>query len=1230
LPHKGHIEENSMGFRTLSKIFKPSQPNRLRFKPKRKNILLFPLAFLALFILLVSPAHAVLTIDGTASFGSTTDVSSSTVALTTTNPNDIIYVFVTLRDNGPTVSSVTAPGLTFALRGSVDNAGNVFSYAYYAVASSTLSSTQITVTLTGGTTRITITAFGVSGANTSCPFDPNTSGFSSATGNSVTPSVMISTSTANDVILGLVGTWIPSGNSPPSFTPGGGFSLIINPYVASTSGFSNVEGGSEYNVVSSTQTNLAVSATLGTSSQWAMLADSIEMAGATCQSIKITTANGAPSGTGTVSGCAVSPTTIAFDGNQHFFTATGSCALTVTVPADGANARYRFSGGTTYSLTTCASGVCAPASTTIYYQLQNTYSVVTAGQGPPSWDAGLTFTFTGTLLGTAGQTICSDNPTSGTITMASCTAWADYNQAVAAPTNPTGQGTNIQWQVSGTSSFSDTTGGNSHNVNYYKQLQNTYQDTPNAQTTWDSSLNGGQPVGASLGVPGTSICTVTLTGGGGSASCTGWADYNTAVSIGTISNAPANSRWLQSGVSSWTDTSGGNTHTSNFFKQWTNTFQISATAPPTFDSGLTLTITGTVAGTAGSPICTITTTSAPTAYCSGYSDINTSATFASNLTGTPSNTRWQNGAGGPTNTATITSGGNTFNASYYKQLSNTYTANPSAPTTFDGNITFTVTGTFLGAASSTICAVSVPSSPGPSSYSCAGYADYKTAVGMPTASGNNPSNIRWEISGTSSFTDTTGGNTHITSYYKQLSNTYQITPNAQTAWDSGLSFTLTGTLLGSGGSTICIISPAGGSGIQSCIAWADYSTAVSFPTNPSGQGPNIRWQPVGTQSFTQTTGGNTNNINYYKQLSNTYQVTASGQSTFDPGLWTLVNRTYLGTSSTVILIAPSGGAATGSASGWTDYNTIAVFPASMGGAFANARWENAANGPSNTLPVTTGGNTFNTTYYKQWNNTFQITAKAQSAFDPNLTLSITGAYLGTASSTICTISTPAATMASCSGYSDQGSTVTFKDTLTGAPVNSRWENSANGTSNTGTITSGGSSINTNYYKQWTNTFQVTPTGPTTFDSARNFTITGTYLGTPGATICIISPTNGKGISSCSGYCDNNAVATFPATSTGGSTSTKWTNNNNGAQNTPPITSGGNTLNANYSLLGLDISSSFVFFLILPILAACIGVFILAFWVRRKKTKQTPKAMPRPDQTDSVPGPNPSDPYNPVG
>jgi hypothetical protein len=1192
-----------------SKILKPVHRFRFEARVFRKPILLFSIALIGLLVLTVPQAHAALSIDGMASYGSTANVSSGSVTLTTTNTNDIIYVFVTLRDNGPTLSSVTATGLTFSFRGSIDNAGNVFSYAYYAIANTALSSATITATLSGGSTRITITAFGISGASAGCPFDPNINGFASATGDSTTPSATISTSTSNDIILGLVGTWIPNGNSPSSFTVGTSFSLIINPYVASTvAGSSNVEGGSEYQVVGSTQTNLAVSATLGTSSQWAMLVDSIQIGGsgsAPCQPIKVTPANGAPSGTGTVSGCNVSPTTIAFDGNQHFFSASASCALTVTVPVDGANTRYRFSGGTTFSMTTCASGLCSSANATVYYQLQNTYGVATAGAGPPTWDPGLTFTFTGTILGTTGQTVCTDSPTSGSITTATCSAWTDYDQTVAAPNNPNGQSQNIRWQISGTSGFTDTTGGNIHNVPYYKQLQNTYQDTPNAQTTWDGSLTGGQPSGTYLGVA-SSICAITLSSGGGSASCTSWVDFNTTVSIGTISNAPANSRWFLSGVSSWTDTTGGNTHSSNFYKQYTNTFQVTAAAPSKLDPGLALTITGTFAGTPGTSICTITTTNAPTASCSGYSDSNAIATFAATLSGVPSNVQWENSANSTSNTGTITSGANTYIASYFKQLANTYQVAPNAQTAWDSGLSFTLTGTLLGTSGS-ICAISPAGGTG--IQSCTAWADYNTTVSFPADPTGQGPNVRWQPSGALSFTQTTGGNNDNVNYYKQLSNTYEITPNAQDTWDAGLTFTLSGTFLGNSGTVLCTLTPAGGTGAQSCIAWADYNTTESFPTNPTGQSPNTRWQPPGSSSFTQLTGGNIDNVNYYKQLSNTFQTTAEGQPTFDPGLSILLNRTYLGTNSTIILILPSGGAATGLASGWTDYASTVTFPATITGAPENSRWENAANGPNYTPPITTTADTYNVNYYKQWNNTFQITAKAQPNFDNGLTLSINGTYLGQNGSTICIISTSTESTATCSGYSDHGSKVTFAPDLADAPSNSRWESATNEANSTRTITNGGDILNTNYYKQWNNTFKVTPSGPTSFDSDRTFKITGTYLGNASSTICIVSPTSGAGPSSCTGYSDNGSAVTFPASSSGGTSGTNWADNYNGSQDTAPITSGGNTYNANYSLLGVNFTISWLYFLILPVAAVLIALFILAARTRSRKTEPGPEKTP---------------------
>jgi hypothetical protein len=195
---------------------------------------------------------------------------------------------------------------------------------------------------------------------------------------------------------------------------------------------------------------------------------------------------GAPTATFTLSGCTVSPSTVLGDGVSHSVTATPSCSVTVTVPTDSSNTRYRFSGGaTTWSFTTCAGGTCS------------------------------------------GQT-----------------------------------------------------------QTYYYQLRNTYQANPLAQMTWDSGLSGPSVTGTVLGTAGTSVCTITLPGGGGAQSCAGWADYNLAVTLGPISGAPANSRWQSSGITSFTQTTGGNTNNVNYYKQYLQilSYSVSGGGGPTAPS----------------------------------------------------------------------------------------------------------------------------------------------------------------------------------------------------------------------------------------------------------------------------------------------------------------------------------------------------------------------------------------------------------------------------------------------------------------------------------------------------------------------------------------------------------------------------------------------------------------------------------------------------------------------
>ena len=133
-----------------------------------------------------------------------------------------------------------------------------------------------------------------------------------------------------------------------------------------------------------------------------------------------------------------------------------------------------------------ATGSCAAWSFTNYEELSNTYQASDANS--VNWDAGLSAPITGTLVGTAGTTICTITPTSGGTATASCTGWSDYNRPVTFPSTLTGAPANSQWKTGGSSPPTPTTGGNTYTANYYKQLLNTYAASPAAPGTFTGSI----------------------------------------------------------------------------------------------------------------------------------------------------------------------------------------------------------------------------------------------------------------------------------------------------------------------------------------------------------------------------------------------------------------------------------------------------------------------------------------------------------------------------------------------------------------------------------------------------------------------------------------------------------------------------------------------------------------------------------------------------------------------
>lgn len=231
-----------------------------------------------------------LAIDGTPVTGLISGAAASSVvsgALTTTNPNDVIFAFIGTSDSaggtGPfTVSSVSGGGLTWTRRGGTNVLGADFVRADYelwwAPSPGTFSGT-ITANLSGAAPAAIIIAFALSGANIAAPFDTNNTSpiiTSNLTGTSLAPTASISTANANTVLFGSV---LCFDGSETTWTDQSGFSTFANPSGFSGSpNFVQLYAQCEGLLVSSPQSGAAVGFTPNTS-EWIMIVDAIQAAG---------------------------------------------------------------------------------------------------------------------------------------------------------------------------------------------------------------------------------------------------------------------------------------------------------------------------------------------------------------------------------------------------------------------------------------------------------------------------------------------------------------------------------------------------------------------------------------------------------------------------------------------------------------------------------------------------------------------------------------------------------------------------------------------------------------------------------------------------------------------------------------------------------------------------------------------------------------------------------------
>jgi hypothetical protein len=178
--------------------------------------------------------------------------STPSVSLTTSSANDVIIVLVSTSVSSgspPTVLSISSPHVSWesSARGTGGDGATDYE-EWYGIASSALSSETITVHLSSSPADdSTITAFGISGANTASPFDSHSGLPAWASGSGGSPSVSISTSNAKDFIFGVEVRGCPSAN-------GAHYSTIVSDDC--NANYTDVFA--EYQIVSSTTSSFAV------------------------------------------------------------------------------------------------------------------------------------------------------------------------------------------------------------------------------------------------------------------------------------------------------------------------------------------------------------------------------------------------------------------------------------------------------------------------------------------------------------------------------------------------------------------------------------------------------------------------------------------------------------------------------------------------------------------------------------------------------------------------------------------------------------------------------------------------------------------------------------------------------------------------------------------------------------------------------------------------------------
>ncbi len=186
---------------------------------------------------------------------------------------------------------------------------------------------------------------------------------------------------------------------------------------------------------------------------------------------------------------------------------------------------------------------------------------------------------------------------------------------------------------------------------------------------------------------------------------------------------------------------------------------------------------------------------------------------------------------------------------------------------------------------------------------------------------------------------------------------------------------------------------------HSIIMFAGSQFTLSFSNSGNTRNGFIVASAFSASSISYTASVTPVTVTGFEQVQNTFSVTFIGDNAGSGDSLALAG-TYLGASSSTITTLNSGNS--WRSSSWSDYNTVVTFPVNTALTSSTQKW--AINGPYSTAVLTSGGNTYSTSYYHQYPQTLSYsvfgggsptapTATGTSfgvAYAPSLTNAATG------------------------------------------------------------------------------------------------------------------------------------------------------------------------------------------------------------------------------------------------